>query len=98
MLKKARAAGLLAAAAGTIMLMGGTAYATSGHGDHNEVNSWTNEEDNDWNGAINILNDNNIQIPIGICGNDINILGINLPIASPDVVGNCSSATAIEND
>ncbi|HEY8373949.1 MAG TPA: hypothetical protein VIL00_14515 [Pseudonocardiaceae bacterium] len=95
MLKKARAAGLLAAAAGTIMMMGGTAYAT----DHNEINHFSNTEDNEWNGSVNLVNDNNIQIPVGVCGNDINaLIGVNVPLLSPNVVGNCSSGTAIEND
>lgn len=103
-LKKARSAGFLAATASALVLMGGTAYATCGHddghhGDRNEVNSWTTQEDNEWNGSVNVANDNNIQVPVGVCGNTINaLIGINLPILSPTVVSNCSNATAIEND
>ncbi|HEY8373952.1 MAG TPA: hypothetical protein VIL00_14530 [Pseudonocardiaceae bacterium] len=97
MLKKVRAAGLIAAAAGAMMMAGGPLAYAGSHPD--EVNIWSNEEDNDWNGAINLLNSNNIQVPIGVCGNDINaVLGINLPIASPDVVGNCSSASVVVDD
>ncbi|KEI44700.1 hypothetical protein GU90_08570 [Saccharopolyspora rectivirgula] len=49
------------------------------------------------NDGINILNDNNISVlPVQACGNNIAVLGIVLPLLSPQDV-NCVNAPIVDH-
>ncbi|MCP2258937.1 hypothetical protein LX15_002636 [Streptoalloteichus tenebrarius] len=106
-----KTAGVLAATAAALLIVGGPAWASGGndhspksghsqnfkaghkkkgHGhkhkpsihEHNYVSS----EDNDWNGAVNVLNANQIQVPIGLCGI--------IPILGATSAESCAAAAA----
>ncbi|GGM68845.1 hypothetical protein GCM10012275_44130 [Longimycelium tulufanense] len=85
MLKKT--AGVVAATAAGLAMMSAPAMA-GGYGHHGEI------EDNDWNGAVNILNANQIQIPICVAQNNIGVLGAAVPILSPMFMGTCAESKA----
>ncbi|SHG31879.1 hypothetical protein [Streptoalloteichus hindustanus] len=76
--------GVVAATAGALAMIASPAVAGG------------DSEDNDWNGAINILNANQIQIPICIAQNNIAILGVAVPILSPQFMGSCATAVATQ--
>ncbi|AOS61653.1 hypothetical protein [Actinoalloteichus hymeniacidonis] len=68
-------AGAVAAAAAGLMMLAPAAFAGS--------------YDND---GINILNDNQLSVlPIQLCGNNVAVLGIIVPIASPQI-SDCTNA------
>lgn len=87
MRNKARVAGVVAAAAAGMLVMGAPAFAASPMGGHKDGIHHNHE----YNG-INILNENDVQIPIGICNNNVAVLGLAVPIASPQTTENCSTA------
>ncbi|GAA4829736.1 hypothetical protein [Saccharopolyspora rosea] len=69
-----------AAAAAGLMAIGAPAFADSA--------------DND---GINLLDDNNISVlPIQACNDDVGVLGIALPIASPQT-GDCVNAPVLDH-
>lgn len=79
MLSKARTiTGVVAAAAGLLAL---ATPAFAADVDHNS----------EYNG-INAGNGNNVQVPIGVCNNNVALLGLVVPIGSPQTVGHCSTA------
>ncbi|MCP2258939.1 hypothetical protein LX15_002638 [Streptoalloteichus tenebrarius] len=80
MLKKT--AGVIAAAAGAMAMMASPALASGG------------SEDNDWNGSLNLVDENQIQVPIGVCQNNIGIIAVVVPILSPMFMETCSTAVA----
>lgn len=79
MLSKARTiTGIVAAAAGLVAI---ASPAFASDVDHNST----------YNG-INVGNGNNVQVPVGICGNNVAVLGAVVPVLSPQSVDNCSTA------
>lgn len=49
------------------------------------------------NDGINVLNDNNTSVlPIQLCGNNIGVLAIVAPIASPQI-NNCVNAPIVDH-
>lgn len=86
---KARVAGVIAMAAAGMMVLGAPAFAATSHGQRDDVDINHNHVYN----GINLLNENNIQIPIGICGNNVGILGAAIPVLSPQTTDNCASAS-----
>lgn len=87
MRNKARVAGVVVAAAAGMMALGAPAFAGEAHGGvhHNH----------EYNG-VNLLNENNVQVPVGVCNNNVAVLGAVVPILSPQTAGDCSTAV-IEN-
>jgi hypothetical protein len=78
--------GLVAAvAAAGMVLFGGMASATS-YPSTGSGHSHTSVGDNGLEGQVGLLNLNNldvlhnVNVPIGVCGNDINVLGVQVPI------------------
>ncbi|GAA4855021.1 hypothetical protein GCM10023222_01120 [Saccharopolyspora cebuensis] len=68
---------ILAATAATAALMaiGSPAFADGGYGHHHHGGG---------NDGVNLLNDNNLNLlPLNLCGNNVAVLGIIVPIASP---------------
>lgn len=84
MRNKARVAGVVVAAAAGIMALGAPAFAS----EHNDVDVNHNHEYN----GVNVLNENNVQVPIGLCNNNVAGLGLVIPILSPQTAGDCSTA------
>jgi hypothetical protein len=62
---KTRVAGVLATSAAVIAIMGGPAFASNNPVVGNIAG----------NGNIPILSGNNVQTPVGICGNAVGLLG-----------------------
>ncbi|SHG31794.1 hypothetical protein [Streptoalloteichus hindustanus] len=79
MLKKT--VGVVAAAAGAMAMLASPALASG-------------SEDNDWNGSLNLVDENQIQVPIGICENNIGIIAVVAPILSPMFMESCSASVA----
>ena len=49
------------------------------------------------NDGINVLNDNNVSVaPIQACGNNVAVLGLTAPIASPNT-SNCVNAPILDH-
>nr|WP_039789850.1 hypothetical protein [Actinoalloteichus spitiensis] len=74
-------AGAVAGAAAGLMMLAPVASADS--------------YDND---GINILNDNNLSVlPIQLCGNNVAVLGVIIPIASPQI-NDCTNAPILDHN
>ncbi|GGM68861.1 hypothetical protein GCM10012275_44170 [Longimycelium tulufanense] len=86
MLKKT--AGVVAATAAGLTMASAPAMA-GGYGHHGEI------EDNDWNGSINLVDANQIQIPICLAQNNVGALGLALPLLSPMFMGTCVESKAV---
>jgi hypothetical protein len=73
---------VIATAAAGMVMFGGLASATSGHHDHGRGH------DHDWHnyGQVGLVNLNNTDVlhnvngTLGFCGNDVNVLGVQVPI------------------
>ncbi|GGM68852.1 hypothetical protein GCM10012275_44150 [Longimycelium tulufanense] len=85
MLKKT--VGVVAATAGALTMTAGPAMA--GHID---------AESNDWNGSINLVDANQLQVPICLAQNNIGVLGAAIPVLSPMFMGTCAESTAVMTD
>ncbi|MGP4018154.1 hypothetical protein [Saccharopolyspora sp. 5N708] len=69
-----------AAAAAAMMAIGSPAFA----------DSWDND-------GINLLNDNNVSVlPVQLCGNNIGVLAVVVPIASPQL-SHCVNAPIFDD-
>ncbi|WP_229686611.1 hypothetical protein [Longimycelium tulufanense] len=64
------------------------APAVAGGGKH------VHKEDNDWNGAVNVVSGNQVQIPVGVCQNNIGLAGVAVPIIAPMFMKECATAVA----
>ncbi|SHG31825.1 hypothetical protein [Streptoalloteichus hindustanus] len=84
MLKKT--AGVVAAAAGAMAMMASPALAGG------------DSSDNDWNGSLNLIDENQIQVPIGVCENNIGIIAVVVPILSPMFMESCAASVATEEE
>lgn len=47
-------------------------------------------DDNDWNGSINLVDENQLQVPVCVSQDNVGLLGIALPILSPQFMGDCA--------
>ncbi|TCO58513.1 hypothetical protein [Actinocrispum wychmicini] len=88
MLKKA---GVIAAAAAGLLMLGGPAFAGQSH----HVRS-INDAHNGQVGLVNlndidIAKNINLNVIAGVCGNNVGVLGAAVPILSPSIVNNCAS-------
>ncbi|MBW4719200.1 hypothetical protein [Saccharothrix obliqua] len=89
MLKKA---GAVAALAAGVMMVGSPAFAGEpehdwhGHHDGHHGNHHFNQGH-----IVSLLNGNNVNAVVGLCNNDIPIIGLIVPIASPETTGNCAA-------
>lgn len=86
MLKKA---GVIAAAAAGLMMLGAPAFAGEGHArvnnaDHGQV-GLVNLND------IDIAKDLNLNLIVGACGNNVAVFGGAVPILSPSITETCAA-------
>ncbi|MEV0679989.1 hypothetical protein AB0I60_26045 [Actinosynnema sp. NPDC050436] len=97
MLKKAGAAAAIAAG---LMLIGSPAFAGEpehhdgwGHDHHgSDAHQWNSD------GLVSALNNNNVNVPVGVCNNNVGVLAIVAPIASPQAAQNCSGAVIVDGN
>ncbi|MEU7475630.1 hypothetical protein AB0A63_06580 [Lentzea sp. NPDC042327] len=83
MLKKACAAA--AAAAGLMMLGVGMASAAP---DFDQSNG----------GLLSVLNGNNVDAVVGVCGNNVGVLGAAVPVNSPSITETCAAGGIVDGD
>ncbi|GAA0215496.1 hypothetical protein GCM10010492_11620 [Saccharothrix mutabilis subsp. mutabilis] len=83
MLKKAGA--VVGVAAGLLML-GSPAFAAG------EGFQWNNGP------LLSALNGNNVNAVVGVCGNNVGVLGAAVPINSPYFIDNCAAGGIVDGD
>lgn len=85
-----RTAGMVLAAAAGVMAMGAPAFAATPASEHHEHGAiHHNHEAN----GVTVADDNNVQVPIGACGNNVGaLIGAAVPILSPQTIGSCAAA------
>ncbi|RSM87033.1 hypothetical protein DMH04_12445 [Kibdelosporangium aridum] len=94
MLKKA---GVVAAAAAGLLMLGAPAFAgeAPGHGINNAKHGQVglvNLHD------IDIVKDINLNGVLGACGNNVGVLGGAVPILSPSITGTCAAGGIVDGD
>lgn len=85
MLKKA---GVIAAAAAGLLMLGGPAFAGESHG------GWHDTEGHSQVGLVNVqnvANDLDLNAIVGACDNKVGVLGGVVPVLSPSVTESCAS-------
>jgi hypothetical protein len=87
----AMAAGALALGVASASAAQGDSYPGPGHHGH----SWAHEGVAQY-GLIN-LNNIDISPALGLCGNNVGVLGAAVPILSPTYVDNCASVTQVKH-
>jgi hypothetical protein len=93
MLKKT---GLVAVAAAGLLMLGAPAFAGDGDHDHGVNNAHNGQVGLINLNDIDILKDINLNVVAGVCGNNVGILGLALPILSPQVTGSCAAGGIID--
>ncbi|MEV0679990.1 hypothetical protein AB0I60_26050 [Actinosynnema sp. NPDC050436] len=86
MLKKAGAAAAIAAG---LMMLGSPAFA-AGHDAEYDVHQWNSGP------LVSALNGNNLNVPIGVCGNNVGVLAAIIPAGSPQLTGNCATGAILD--
>jgi hypothetical protein len=82
-------AGVIAAAAAGILMLGAPAFAGQAH--HRDVNSAHNGQVGLVNlNDIDILKDINVNLIAGVCGNNVGVLGAAVPVLSPSITHSCA--------
>jgi hypothetical protein len=77
-------AGVIAAAAAGLMMLGAPAFADINSA-HNGQVGLVNLND------IDIAKDINVNVIAGVCGNNVGVLGAAVPILSPSIVESCAA-------
>jgi hypothetical protein len=85
--KVLKKAGVVAAAAAGLMMLGSPAFAAPAHAHH-----WTNGP------LLSALNGNNANVTAGVCGNNVGVLGAAVPINSPSITDNCAAGGVVDGD
>ena len=93
MLKKT---GLVAVAAAGLLMLGAPAFAGEGGHGHGVNNAHNGQVGLINLNDIDILKDINLNVVAGACGNNVGILGLALPILSPQVTGSCAAGGIID--
>ncbi|MEU4800719.1 hypothetical protein [Actinosynnema sp. NPDC023587] len=86
MLKKA---GAVAAIAAGLMMLGSPAFA-AGHDENYDVHQWNSGP------LVSLLNNNNVNVPVGVCGNNVGVLAAIVPAASPQITGHCATGAIVD--
>ncbi|GGM68865.1 hypothetical protein GCM10012275_44180 [Longimycelium tulufanense] len=79
--------GVIVATATALAMVAGPAAAGGGY---------VHEEDNDFNGAVNVVSGNQVQIPVGVCQNNIGLIGLVIAGGSPMIMKKCATAKAYQ--
>jgi hypothetical protein len=92
-------AGVIAAAAAGLLMLGGPAFA-GGYGD-GEGGDGVNSAKHGQVGLVNlndidIAKDINLNGVVGACGNNVGVLGGAVPILSPSITGSCAAGGIVE--
>ncbi|MBP2320854.1 hypothetical protein JOF56_001239 [Kibdelosporangium banguiense] len=82
MLKKA---GVIAAAAAGLLMLGAPAFAADINSAHNGQVGLVNLND------IDIAKDINVNVIAGVCNNNVGVLGAAVPVLSPQIVDSCAA-------
>jgi hypothetical protein len=106
--KVLKKAGVIAAAAAGLLMLGGPAFAGEpsdgmGMGEGGHHHGGINGADNGQVGLVNIhnipiANDWNLNAVVGACGDNVGVLGGAVPIMSPSITGNCAAGGIMDND
>ncbi len=95
MLKKA---GIVAATTAAGLLMA-SPLAFAGTSEHEHVGPHKGHmkaEEEEYNG-INVLNENNVVVPVQACGDQVAVVGLIVPVLSPNTTA-CTATTGIIGD
>ena len=84
MLKKACVATVAAAG---LMMFGATGMASAAPG-FEQVNG----------SVLSVLNGNNVNAVVGVCGNNVGVLGAAVPINSPSLTETCAAGGVVDGD
>jgi hypothetical protein len=87
MVKKA---GIIAAAAAGLMILGAPAFADDVNNTHNGQLGLVNVND------VDIAKDINANVPVGACNNNVGVLAVIVPVLSPQTAGSCSSGAIVD--
>jgi hypothetical protein len=82
-------AGVIAAAAAGLMMLGAPAFADINSA-HNGQVGLVNLND------IDIAKDINVNVIAGVCGNNVGVLGAAVPILSPSIVESCAAGGIVD--
>jgi hypothetical protein len=92
-------AGVVAAAAAGLLMLGAPAFAGDGHGMGGGVNNAKNGQVGIVNlNDIDIVKDININGVVGACGNNVGVLGGAVPILSPSITGSCAAGGIVDGE
>jgi hypothetical protein len=95
-------AGVIAAAAAGLLMLGGPAFAGGYGGDEGQSDGVNGAR----HGQVGIVNLNDIDIAkdinlnavVGGCGNNVGVLGGAVPILSPSITGSCAAGGIVDGD
>jgi len=85
MLKKACVA---AVAAAGFMMFGATGMASAAPDGFEQVNG----------SLLSVLNGNNVDAAVGVCNNNVGVLGAAVPINSPSFTETCAAGGVVDGD
>ncbi|MCG8923992.1 hypothetical protein [Lentzea sp. CC55] len=67
---------------------------SQGHHEHHHYHGF-----HQTNGSLlSVLNGNNVNAVIGVCGNNVGVLGAAVPINSPSITGTCAAGGIVDGD
>ncbi len=96
MMKKA---GVIAAAAAGLLMLGAPAFAGEGHGHMDGINGAKHGQVGLVNlNDIDIAKDINVNGVVGACGNNVGVLGGAVPILSPSITGSCAAGGIVDGE
>ncbi|MEV4318732.1 hypothetical protein [Actinocrispum sp. NPDC049592] len=91
-------AGVIAAAAAGLLMLGAPAFAGEGH-DMGGINGAKHGQVGLVNlNDIDIVKDININGVVGACGNNVGVLGGAVPILSPSITGSCAAGGIVDGE
>ncbi|SDG77422.1 hypothetical protein SAMN05216553_111171 [Lentzea fradiae] len=85
MLKKVCVA---AVATAGLMMFGATGMASAAPGGFEQVNG----------SLLSVLNGNNVNATVGVCGNNVGVLGAAVPVNSPSLTDTCAAGGVVDGD
>jgi hypothetical protein len=84
-----KTAGVIAAAAAGLMMLGAPAFADINSA-HNGQVGLINLND------IDIAKDLNLNVIAGVCGNNVGVLGAAVPVLSPQITESCAAGGIVD--
>ncbi|MCE7008597.1 hypothetical protein LWC34_38160 [Kibdelosporangium philippinense] len=94
-----KTAGVVAAAAAGLLMLGAPAFAGEGPGHGGGINNAKHGQVGLVNlNDIDIAKDINVNAVVGGCGNNVGVLGGAVPILSPSITGSCAAGGIVDGD